>query len=323
MLRNEIMIDIIVVSISCLTYNHSRFIKECFDGFIMQKCNFKFEVLVHDDASTDGTIDIIKEYQLKYPDIIKPIIQTTNQYSQGKRGFNGKYNYSRAKGKYIALCEGDDYWTDPYKLQKQVDFLEENPEYSLCVGGFMRYDESLKKCDDSIFFLNANKANEKGFSFTLDDTKKHWLTKTLTALFRADSNLEKLLERYKYGRDINLFYHILKNGKGFYFNEIMGVYRVHEGGINSMKYGQVNSNAAYNVYKELYEINKDEWTRYMNIRNTLALFNYNLYNKYEGNTGAKRLKLYFEAIKLTSSISDLRLLFTNLLSPTFKSKLGA
>lgn len=121
----------ILVSISCTTYNHAPYVRECFDGFLKQKTNFKFEVLVHDDASTDSTIEIIREYESKYPEIFKPIIQTENQWSQGKRGLNAKYNYSRAKGKYIALCEGDDYWTDPLKLQKQVDFLEKNQEYVL------------------------------------------------------------------------------------------------------------------------------------------------------------------------------------------------
>ena len=119
-----------MVSISCITYNHAPYIRECLDGFLMQKCNFDFEILIHDDASTDGTQDIIKEYQQKHPDIIKPIFQIENQYSKGQRGINIKYNFSRAKGKYIALCEGDDYWIDPLKLQKQVDFLEENEDYS-------------------------------------------------------------------------------------------------------------------------------------------------------------------------------------------------
>lgn len=124
--RNNIM-----VSISCLTYNHAPYIRQCLDGFFMQQCDFDFEVLIHDDASTDGTVDIIKEYQQKYPDIIKPFFQNENQWSKGIRGMNQKFNYPRAAGKYIALCEGDDYWTDPLKLQKQVDFLESNPDFVL------------------------------------------------------------------------------------------------------------------------------------------------------------------------------------------------
>lgn len=117
----------IKVSICCITYNHAPFIRQCLDGFLMQQCNFGFEVLIHDDASTDGTQEIIKEYQKKYPDIIKPIFQIENQYSKGIRGMNLRFNFPRAQGKYIALCEGDDYWTDPLKLQKQVDYMQTHP----------------------------------------------------------------------------------------------------------------------------------------------------------------------------------------------------
>lgn len=119
------------VSICCLTYNHESYIRQCLDGFVMQKANFPIEILIHDDASTDGTQDIIREYEVKYPNIIKPIYQKENQYSKGVK-VSLVYNYPRAKGKYIALCEGDDYWTDPYKLQKQVDFLESHPDYVMC-----------------------------------------------------------------------------------------------------------------------------------------------------------------------------------------------
>lgn len=98
----------------------------------MQECDFKYEILIHDDASTDGTQEIIKEYQKKYPEIIKPILQTENQYSKGVRGMIARFNFSRAEGKFIALCEGDDYWTDPLKLKKQVEILEKNPNIDIC-----------------------------------------------------------------------------------------------------------------------------------------------------------------------------------------------
>lgn len=124
--------DEIKVSISCLTYNHEKYIRKCLDGFVNQKTDFKFEVLIHDDASTDGTADIIKEYEQRYPNIIKPIYQTENQYSKGVK-ISEIYQFPRVKGKYFALCEGDDCWIDPNKLQKQHDFLENNPEYSTCV----------------------------------------------------------------------------------------------------------------------------------------------------------------------------------------------
>lgn len=122
----------IVVSVLCLAYNHEKYIRKCLDGFIMQKANFAFEVLINDDASTDGTAKIIREYEEKYPDIIKPTYQTENQHSQGIK-INQTILFPKAKGKYIAFCEGDDYWVDPYKLQKQVDVLENNLDCYFCV----------------------------------------------------------------------------------------------------------------------------------------------------------------------------------------------
>ena len=113
----------IKVSICCLTYNHERYVRKALDSFLMQKTNFKYEILIHDDASTDGTADIIREYEEKYPDIIKPIYQTENQYKQRVK-INWQHQFPRTKGKYIALCEGDDYWCDSNKLQLQYDTLE-------------------------------------------------------------------------------------------------------------------------------------------------------------------------------------------------------
>ena len=130
----------VIVSIICVTYNHEPYIRQCLEGFVMQKTDFAFEVLIHDDASTDKTADIIREYEAKYPDLIKPIYQIENQYSKGVK-INAIYNYPRAKGKYIAFCEGDDYWIDPLKLQKQVDFLEANPEYSATFSNLIISDE--------------------------------------------------------------------------------------------------------------------------------------------------------------------------------------
>lgn len=120
-----------LVSISCITYNQKNFIRDCLDGFLSQKTNFNFEIIIHDDASTDGTKEIIQEYQIKYPDLIFPLFQKTNQYSQGVRGIMARFNFPRCKGKYIAMCEGDDYWTDEFKLQKQIDFLENNLDFVL------------------------------------------------------------------------------------------------------------------------------------------------------------------------------------------------
>ena len=103
-----------LVSIDCITYNHEAYISQALDGFLMQKTKFLFEVLIHDDLSTDGTADIIRKYEKKYPLIIKPIYQTVNQFSKGVE-ISKKFQFPRAQGKYIAICEGDDYWTNPNK----------------------------------------------------------------------------------------------------------------------------------------------------------------------------------------------------------------
>jgi hypothetical protein len=120
-----------VVSICCTTYNHAQYIRQCLDGFIMQQTSFGFEILIHDDASTDETAEIIREYEREYPKLFKPIFQSDNQYSKGL-SISATYNFPRAKGKYIAFCEGDDYWTDSLKLQKQVDFMEEHEDVFVC-----------------------------------------------------------------------------------------------------------------------------------------------------------------------------------------------
>lgn len=123
--------NIIMVSIICNAYNQEKYIKDALDGFVMQETSFPYEVLIHDDASTDGTADVIREYEKMYPQIIKPIYQKENQYSK-HLGIISKIQKERVTGKYVAMCEGDDYWTDPHKLQKQFDFMENNPDYTLC-----------------------------------------------------------------------------------------------------------------------------------------------------------------------------------------------
>ena len=121
-----------MVSICCITYNQAAYIRDALEGFVNQETDFPYEVLIHDDASTDGTAQIIQEYADRYPERIFPILQTENQYSKGLTNVSGTFNFPRARGRYIAMCEGDDYWTDTKKLQKQVDYLEANPGCSLC-----------------------------------------------------------------------------------------------------------------------------------------------------------------------------------------------
>lgn len=213
----------VVVSVCCITYNHEPYIRQCLDGFMMQKTTFPFEVLIHDDASTDGTADIIREYEIKYPDIVKPIYQKENQYSKGI-AISRTYNYPRAKGKYIALCEGDDYWIDPLKLQKQVDFLEKHPEYVLVYTNAEKVNSKSKR---------VLRNSLKGYSGNIT---KYLFYKgnpviTATTCFRRQYLLEYQEEikqipfKMKMG-DLPLWIYLSLQGKFKYLNDRTTAYRV-------------------------------------------------------------------------------------------------
>lgn len=152
-----------IISIVCNTYNHEQYVRETLEGFLKQKTKYSFEILIYDDASSDNTANIIKEYEKKYPDIIKPIYQTINQYSQGLKP--ARQNRKRAKGKYIAVCEGDDYWIDENKLQKQVEYMEEHPKCTFCfTNGFNQYGDEIKEMivpwnKSSIFYKGKENYN--------------------------------------------------------------------------------------------------------------------------------------------------------------------
>ena len=120
-----------LVSVICLTYNHAPYIRSALEGFVRQQTAFPVEVIVHDDASTDGTADVVREYAARYPDLFRPVFQQENQYSKGVN-IVPLFCFPLIRGRYVALCEGDDYWTDPAKLQRQVDALERHPEVDLC-----------------------------------------------------------------------------------------------------------------------------------------------------------------------------------------------
>lgn len=133
-----------LVSIVCFAYNHELYIRNALESFINQKTNFRVEIIIHDDASKDNTANIIKSYVEQYPNLFNPVYQKVNQRSL-ELGRVTKMCFNKARGKYIALCEGDDYWTDPYKLQKQVDFLEENSEYSMICTKYKKLVQSTQK----------------------------------------------------------------------------------------------------------------------------------------------------------------------------------
>lgn len=131
----------IMVSINCLVYKHEKYLRKCLDGLVSQKTDFQYEILVHDDVSPDNSAKIIREYMDEYPGLIVPLFQTENQYSKC-HSISWTFQFPRARGKYIAFCDGDDYWIDEYKLQKQVDIMEEHPECTMCTHMVQGVDES-------------------------------------------------------------------------------------------------------------------------------------------------------------------------------------
>lgn len=219
------------VSICSITYNHAPYIRQCLDGMLMQQTNFAFEIIINDDCSTDGTTEIIREYATKYPDIIKPIFHEENLYQKGQRGFFSKFVFPKAQGKYIALCEGDDYWTDSLKLQKQVNFLETHPDYSLCFhNAIVHYEEG--GTNDHIF---SNIENREYFG---TEIYKNWIIPTCSVLF-----LKEVLYGEKYlalshmkgiiASDTPLFICCSFWGKIRGLSDIAAIYRKHHEGIMS------------------------------------------------------------------------------------------
>lgn len=136
------------VSILVITYNHEKYIREALDGILMQKVDFDYNIVIYDDASLDKTQDIIREYENKHPDIIIAIYQSENKYSKGIN--REQYYLPYLTGEYVAVCEGDDYWTDPYKLKKQVDFLEKHTEYIATAHNVRVIDENYKELDENL-----------------------------------------------------------------------------------------------------------------------------------------------------------------------------
>ena len=192
----------------------------------MQKTNFRFEVLIHDDASTDNTANIIREYEARYPDIIKPIYQKENQYSKGVK-IGQTYLYPNAKGKYIAECEGDDYWTDPLKLQKQVEILEMHPEYGCVYTAYETVDIYGNKCKYNEAVRNMRRSfTGDVFRELLNDN----FIQTLTCLFRAHL-WDTFVAECPFSYDYPLFLNLAVQSQFYYLEDVTGVYRINPVGL--------------------------------------------------------------------------------------------
>ena len=250
-----------MVTIRCLSYNHEPYIRKCLDGFVMQITNFRFEAIVHDDASTDGTATIIKEYADKYPDIIKPIFEIENQYSKHDDSLDRILN-AHTHGKYIAICEGDDYWTDPFKLQKQVDFLNTHSDFSMCFhkSVVLRETNNVNKSYEKLY----NHLEEREYGG--EEILRKWTIPTASVVYRNGVFIP-YDKRFIYG-DIIIFLSCIETGRIFCLNDAMSVYRRHEGGVS---YKRMH----FKKYMELYDAIIEHFgVKYERIVYELKILNY-------------------------------------------------
>lgn len=270
----------IMVTIRCIAYNQEKFIRQCLDGFVMQQTNFKFEAIVHDDASTDATADIIREYAERYPDIIKPILETENQYSQGSNKLRSILD-PLMTGKYIAICEGDDYWTDPLKLQKQVDFLEAHPGYSMCFHQAIRTFVNDNRKDEPYSIVEDR--DYTGLEMYQPQYRPATASIVFTSeMYRSDVYQKSLGYCLSFG-DIPMFLCCAHIGKVRGMSDTMSVYRKHVQGLSNifdrnddlvLKFAQDNL-ALYKIFGNEY---KEECTKVY----VMDYFNFFMRNKKRG-----------------------------------------
>lgn len=257
------MQDEIQVTILCITYNHGPYIRNTLEHFVKQRVNFSYEILIHDDASTDGTADVIREYVQKYPKVFVPVLRTENLYSQGVSILARLY--PKVRGKYVAVCEGDDYWPDLDKLQKQFDFLEIHPEYSGVAGVTEFFD------DDG----NVTHEPMPGPAFTRKDASEQAFLSvpaaniaSNTLMIRSsvihDPNFIRANEQSPHVGDILLMLKVFENGKLYILPDVLQ-YHHHQSRENASNYNSifdwkqkfVHCVAVLNAVTDNYEKNHD------------------------------------------------------------------
>jgi len=215
-----------VVSIFCITYNHEKFIRDAIEGFLMQETTFPVEIFIHDDASTDGTTEIIKEYAQKYPQLFRMVLQSENQYARKRFAFLFEY-LSRQRGEFIAFCEGDDYWMSLSKLQKQVEILESDSTASVVFHN--AWVKHTRSCHD--YFQNRGLV---GARFHLEEIiEREWFMATASLLFRRPPSVPAEIARYSMCGDMLLQIALCTIGDAVYLDEVNSVYRRHSQGASN------------------------------------------------------------------------------------------
>lgn len=208
----------VMVTICCITYNHEQYIREALESFVNQKTSFRYNIIIHDDASTDNTVNIIKEYCDKYPNIIIPVLQTENQYSKGVRIIS-QIIEPLVKSKYVAFCEGDDYWCDKNKLEEQITFLEKNNEYVACVHNtYLLNTKTGKKYQ---MFRNVDVSTEN----IIRSNKMQYHISSLVYRSELLHNEAMFVNTIQSVSDYPLSIFLSLSGKINFINENMSVYR--------------------------------------------------------------------------------------------------
>lgn len=243
-MENWTSIETPLVSICALAYNHEKYIEDAMDGMLMQETTFPFEIIVHDDASTDNTANIIKKYAEKFPNIVRPILQTENQYSKKTRSV-GSFVYEKSRGKYLALCECDDYWTDSSKLQSQINLLEQNNDISLVFHNAIihEYNEN-GEIIDSRKHTNGLKT---GFVTIHQVLLENKIIPTASVVFKKVNFGEFLDPNFPVG-DTPTFMYLAKFGKLYYVDEVTSVYRSLTTGAGKFQRGNIEKNIQYFPY---------------------------------------------------------------------------
>ncbi|WP_316753572.1 glycosyltransferase family 2 protein [Pedobacter gandavensis] len=219
----------LLVSICCITYNHEEYIAQTLASFLMQRYNFQLEIIIGEDYSTDNTAKILDYYQKKHPGLIRIVRAGANVGSIK----NQLLTMKAAKGKYIAMCDGDDFWTDPLKLQKQVDYLESHPDYGICC----HYTRVINEKGQTVYLHPRPESLEFDYEDLLLGKREE--TRICSLMIRNDEEIRSigLQDWYhkSYGSDTLFKLYALRSGKKIYvIPKIMACYRLHSGGIWSM-----------------------------------------------------------------------------------------
>jgi len=217
-----------LLSITCIAYNHEKYIEEAINGFLIQKTDFPFEIIIHDDASEDATQQIILKYAEKYPNIIIPILQKENHWLGKGINATATIVWPSTRGKYIAWCEGDDYWTDPLKLQRQIDFLESNFDYNICFHNVSVFNQNKR------MFEKNSITREVPHTTDINDLSKGNFIHTPSVVFRNNFLIPDWFSETSMA-DWSLYMIVAKDKKIKKFDEAMAVYRVHNDSIWSQK----------------------------------------------------------------------------------------